>query len=350
MTRCQMYSACLYIAILLLFTVCMWPTVQSVSRNTLLDRAISQVCVQCLGLQGLTGKQDEWLHLASCLGISLAPHVLQSAFKMLDSTGNFPLFPLELAARYSHPLAGSGMVLCEEIVHWLMACGRLPGTDNSGNAFAISIQRLNSTASDSPRASSASPRPQTASRNSAGATIIPHQRTHGGAEWKMLKQLSHELGKNLGEEGNRSSPLSPSDLAGLCSFSDLSALLYYNCCAKWHLMLSQAPHLSASLRVLFFAASSRAARNQAKSMPVAAASDLQKFQRNRRHLHLRSLRLSESNSEAALAAASTCGYKSTKKIKETNQVGMSHLQHRRQHRSRDRPSELAIKTWRLQLR
>jgi hypothetical protein len=29
---------------------------------------------------------------------------------------------------------------------------------------------------------------------------------------------------------------------------------------------------------------------------------------------------------------------------------MSHLQHRRQHRSRDRPSELAIKTWRLQLR
>jgi hypothetical protein len=104
------------------------------------------------------------------------------------------------------------MVLCEEIVQWIIACGGHISSDpvgSSGHAHAISVQRLNSAASSSPRTSSASPR---------RSTITPHQRAHGAADWKMLKQLSHQLGKNLGGEGNRSSPLSPSDLAGWCIF------------------------------------------------------------------------------------------------------------------------------------
>jgi hypothetical protein len=123
-----------------------------------------------------------------------------------------------------HSYTGSGMVLCEEIIQWLSQCGGQSGagpaaSNDNGKASAFSVQRSDSAASDSPRVAYASSPSQTASRNVLRSKVSPHQRAHGTAEWTVLKQLSHELGKNLGEEGSRSSPLSPSDLTGHLLFS-----------------------------------------------------------------------------------------------------------------------------------
>jgi hypothetical protein len=85
MTDRQVHFACLYIAILILFTDAMRPTAQSPLP---LDRAISQArdCrPRCT--RAMTRQQGEWLRVARVMGIALAPDVLQSAFERLDCTG-----------------------------------------------------------------------------------------------------------------------------------------------------------------------------------------------------------------------------------------------------------------------
>ncbi len=85
LTDRQVHFACLYIAILILFTNAMSPTAQS---TLLLDRAISQArdCrPRCM--RAMTRQQGEWLRVARVMGIALAPDALQSAFERLDCTG-----------------------------------------------------------------------------------------------------------------------------------------------------------------------------------------------------------------------------------------------------------------------
>ena len=130
---------------------------------------------------------------------------------------------LRCASYDSHARAGSGMVLCDEIIQWLSSCGSFinsiePGNGEDSLGFAIPAQPLHPAISDPPKASSASSEgtPSRSDFHHVLRTTTLHQaRTHEGAEWKLLEQLSHELGKNLGDDGGRSSPLSPSDLAGL---------------------------------------------------------------------------------------------------------------------------------------
>jgi hypothetical protein len=115
------------------------------------------------------------------------------------------------------------MVLGDEILQWLTDCGSNPNSvgsttgstnssrDDSKPTFshqqytpAFNLQTSTSVASHS-SSLPAEPPP---------TVNAPPERGGVGGGRKLLGQLSRELGKNLGGDGSRSSPLSPSDLAG----------------------------------------------------------------------------------------------------------------------------------------
>ena len=105
------------------------------------------------------------------------------------------------------------MVLCEEILQWLTDCENYPSAVQASSrrvAHSIPLHRPESAVGDWQAATlHAAPVPA----NSLSANNA-HGHTKSSREWTMLEQLSRELGKNLGDDGSRSSPLSPSDLAG----------------------------------------------------------------------------------------------------------------------------------------
>ena len=105
------------------------------------------------------------------------------------------------------------MVLCEEILQWLTDCENYPSAMQASSrrvAHSISLLRPESAVGDL-QAATLHVAPVPANSFSANNA---HGHTKSSREWTMLEQLSRELGKNLGDDGSRSSPLSPSDLAG----------------------------------------------------------------------------------------------------------------------------------------
>ena len=112
------------------------------------------------------------------------------------------------------------MVLCEEVLQWITECGHNPSSRQASSrraAIVEPIQRPDAVVIGSQTTASATPH-LTPLPAKALVTISKQERSHGVSQgdrdWKLLEQLSHELGKNLEDGGGRSSPLSPSDLAG----------------------------------------------------------------------------------------------------------------------------------------
>ncbi len=100
------------------------------------------------------------------------------------------------------------MVLCEEVLQWLT--GHHSSAQVGG---ATTTSYPDASVSDSPSAAPATPQVASVAAP-ALRTTASGKHAEGSREWTLLQQLSHELGKNLGDHGSRSSPLSPSDLAG----------------------------------------------------------------------------------------------------------------------------------------
>ena len=116
------------------------------------------------------------------------------------------------------------MVLCEEVLQWITECGHNSSSSQTSSRRAANvepIQHPDAILIGSQTAASATPH-LTPLPAKTLLTINLQERSQGvsqevsrvGRDWQLLEQLSHELGKNLEDGGGRSSPLSPSDLAG----------------------------------------------------------------------------------------------------------------------------------------
>jgi hypothetical protein len=129
------------------------------------------------------------------------------------------------------------MVLCEEILQWLTEFESYSSAASSSRRVADSVPlpTPGDLQAATPHAAPVAVKSPSASR--------AQQRPKSSGEWKMLQQLSHELGKNLGDDGSRSSPLSPSDLAGRCSSGAAFTRLLLLCsCFTGPVSVSISPH------------------------------------------------------------------------------------------------------------
>jgi hypothetical protein len=129
------------------------------------------------------------------------------------------------------------MVLGDEILQWLTDCGsNLSSIGSTDSMRVITRDDRNSSSSHHPFISETSA--SISSHSSSFPVKAPptvnatHKQGEKVRDRRLLGQLSRELGKNLVGDGSRSSPLSPSDLAG-CRFCFLHLKVFAvvaSCC------------------------------------------------------------------------------------------------------------------------
>lgn len=116
------------------------------------------------------------------------------------------------------------MVLCEEILQWLTEFGHNPSRSQVDSKRVRSFLPVFHPDEAPAESQSWEPHPvdnQTSAPYPSSKCVKGTETNYsqgfseGIDEWKLLGHLSRELGKSLGDEGCRSSPLSPSDVTGL---------------------------------------------------------------------------------------------------------------------------------------